>query len=423
MRIVWLVLICLIVTEINQSAFGEDWNRFLGPDRNGKSVEKGLIDSLPDEPDVKWRTFVNRGMAGLAVVGKRLVTLDQDRTDQYVTCLNTDDGTEVWRKRIAGRYENSMGNGPRSTPTIVDGKVFVTTGDAVAACLKLKDGEVIWKRNLLEAVFDKIEKRESTRTSVNEYGTSVSPLIVGDLAIFSGGVTEGQPVGTLIALNQTDGKLAWSSIGNPPSYSSPTLMESNGKKEIVVFDGGGLLSVELKSGKANWYHDFQTEYNCNVAVPLLYKNKIFISAGENHGCQLFDPSTKKVSWESLGKSSVMKNEWQTSIIDGDFAYGFSNDGSAGPITNLHCLNLKTGELAWRKRRYGKGNMLAADGKLFIQLMEGELILAEINSKEYRELGVVKIFKNKATRQSPALADGKLYMRGTSEIVCIDVKKK
>jgi hypothetical protein len=67
-------------------------------------------------------------------------------------------------------------------------------------------------------------------------------------------------------------------------------------------------------------------------------------------------------------------------------YGFDNVGSAGPVTHLTCVNASTGERAWRELRFGKGNLIAADGKLFISTMKGELVIVQASPKEYEELG-------------------------------------
>jgi outer membrane protein assembly factor BamB len=153
----------------------------------------------------------------------------------------------------------------------------------------------------------------------------------------------------------------------------------------------------------------------------------FISSGENHGSAMLslrpqgDRFEVGTVWKSQGGQSVLRNEWQTSILLDGYLYGMDNVGGAGPITHLACINAATGERAWQVPRFGKGNLIAADGKLFISTMKGELVIATASPKEYLELGRAEILGS--TRQAPALADGLLYLRDDAEIVCLDVRKK
>ncbi len=98
-----------------------------------------------------------------------------------------------------------------------------------------------------------------------------------------------------------------------------------------------------------------------------------------------------------------------------------NVGGAGPITHLTCVKAATGERAWQVRRFGKSNLISADGKLFISTMKGELIVVRANPEKYDEIGRGVVIGR--TRQAPALAHGLLYLRDNQEIVCLDVRKR
>lgn len=123
--------------------------------------------------------------------------------------------------------------------------------------------------------------------------------------------------------------------------------------------------------------------------------------------------------ESLGPKSLMRNEWQTSIVVGDHLYGFDNVGAAGPITHLVCLETKTGREVWRKPRFGKGNMVYADGKLWITTLEGELVLARATPAGYRELGRAELLGR--TRQTLTISSGRGYLRDDCEVLCIGLE--
>ena len=84
------------------------------------------------------------------------------------------------------------------------------------------------------------------------------------------------------------------------------------------------------------------------------------------------------------------------------------------------MNAATGERLWQKLRFGKGNLIAADGKLWISTIRGDLVLVAASPKGFRELARAEVIG--PTRQAPALAHGKLLLRDDAQIVCLDVKK-
>jgi len=255
------------------------------------------------------------------------------------------------------------------------------------------------------------------------YGMACSPLVVGDLVI----VTAGAPGATVVAYDRNTGKLAWKVGGGAAGYSSPALRTIGGKQQVIAFVGSGAMGLDPSSGKLLWKYPFKTDFDCNIATPLTYRGQVFISAAENHGSALlslkpaggmFDVTE---TWTSFGPKSTLRSEWQTAALVGDHLYGFDNVGSAGPITHLNCVEAATGKRVWQQTRFGKANLIAADGKLFIITFKGELVVVTATAEGYHELGRIKVLIG--TRQAPALADGLLYLRDNREFVCLDVRKK
>jgi outer membrane protein assembly factor BamB len=215
--------------------------------------------------------------------------------------------------------------------------------------------------------------------------------------------------------------------GSAAGYSSPTLLPINGREQLVAFVGSGLLVIDPEQGDVLWSYDFETDYDCNIATPISVGSGVFISAGESHGCALLEfsvaggVSSVDEVWKDFGPMAVMRNEWQTSILLDEFLFGFDNVGSAGAITHLECIHASTGESAWEQLRFGKGNMIAADGKLWITNMDGELVIVRATPDRFEELDRAQVITS--TRQAPVLANGRLYIRGDEEAVCIDVRER
>jgi outer membrane protein assembly factor BamB len=106
------------------------------------------------------------------------------------------------------------------------------------------------------------------------------------------------------------------------------------------------------------------------------------------------------------------------VVHDDHVYALDNQGSAGPITNLVCIRLSDGMTMWKQSRFGKSNMILADGRLWISTMKGELILAAASPEGYQEISRCTLIET--TRQAPVIADGRLYLRDDQEIVCVKV---
>ena len=400
-------------SALSQDAVAGEWSQFLGPQRNGLSSETGLLEMWPDGgPKQVWRVSGGVGMSGLAISRGRVLTMLQREGQQWLVALNAATGEAIWNAPIANAYRNSMGDGPRATPTVSGDRVFIFSGEGRLAAIDFKNGSPLWSHDALT---------DLSGTEA-EYGMASSPLVIGDQVI----VNVGAAKGTLVAYDTKTGKQIWAAGKDSAGYSSPILLDLGGRSQIVSYTGQAAFGVAPKTGEVLWRYPFETSYDCNIAMPLAIKGQLFLSAGENHGSVLLDlkPKGDKFEitevWQSFGPKSVLRSEWQTPLLLDGFLYGMDNVGGAGPVTHLTCVNAMTGVRAWQVLRFGKGNLIAADGKLFMTTLAGELVVARVSSKKYDELGRVTLMET--TRQPPALSNGYLYLRDGREILCLDVRK-
>jgi outer membrane protein assembly factor BamB len=402
----------LLATVVSCSWTHADWPQFLGEKRDGSSSETALLDAFPEEgPEVVWRVPGGVGMSAVTVADGLAITTMNDSGKQLLVAFDAKTGERAWQTGLAAEYKNGQGDGPRATAAVSGGVVYGFTGDGVLFAVDQKTGELIWRTDALQAC----------HASESEYGMSSSPLVVGDSVIVHVGGS-----GTAVAaFGTSDGWLQWSAGSGPAGYSSPTLMNVAGKQQIVSLTGDKALGIDPSDGAVLWTYEFETPYACNTANPVSVNDDVFISAGENHGCVFIDveESGGKFAamehWASVDSKSVMRNEWQTSVLVDGYLYGFDNVGAAGPTTHLTCIDADTGETVWRKTRFGKGNLVLADGKLWITTMDGELVLVKVSPDGYEELGRAILFGR--TRQSLSIADGLGYIRDNQEVVCIKLR--
>jgi outer membrane protein assembly factor BamB len=416
-RLVGLICSGLFVASLavaQEGAAKNEWPQFLGPARNGISSETGLLKEWPqDGPKMAWQVPGGVGMSGLAINRGRVITLVQRQGKQWAISLDAESGQTQWQTALAPAYKNGMGNGPRATPAIAGDTAFVFTGEGILTALNVKDGQPIWSHDVIG----------DSQGTIAEYGMASSPLVIGNIVV----VTAGAPGASVVAYDTKTGKQAWKSGDDAAGYSSPALLELSGRKQLVVFTGEAAVGLVPESGQQLWRYPYETNFNCNIVTPIAFQDRVFISSGENHGCVMLsfkgsgDQTQVSDAWISQGSQSVLRNEWQTSILSDGHLYGFDNVGAAGPVTHLTCVNAETGKRVWQKTRFGKGNMIAADGKLFVSTMNGELVVVKLTPKAFEEIGRVKLIG--ATRQAPALSNGKLYLRDDEEIICVDVRAK
>jgi outer membrane protein assembly factor BamB len=113
----------------------------------------------------------------------------------------------------------------------------------------------------------------------------------------------------------------------------------------------------------------------------------------------------------------MKNHHSTSILVGDYLYGFSS-------SILTAMKFDTGEIAWKDRSVGKGSMVYADGHLYCYSENGVIGLVEATPEGYREKGRFTIKQDSLpTWTHPVVVGGRLYIRDQDTIYAYDVKAK
>ena len=381
-----------------------DWPQWRGPNRDGISKETGLLKTWPEAgPKVLWKAPSGDGYSGIVVANGRLYTMHSTRSEELVVCLDAATGKEIWRFISDNQvYENQFGNGPRSTP-IVDGElVFTLGGNGKLNALNAKTGAKVWSHDL----------RSEFGGQIPTWGVSTSPLVDGEMLFVDVGGSGGNG---LMAFNKKSGKVAWKSNSSLPGYSAPIAVAVNGIKQILFFTGTALISASPTDGKQYWSYTWRTSYDVNAATPVLISpDKVFISSGYNTGAAVLRMKAANggVKIEEVWKSQVMRNHFASSVLVGDYLYGFDE-------ATLKCININTQEEKWGKRGLGKGSLIYADGHLIVLSERGKLLLIEANPAEEIEKASAEVLRGRCWTV-PTLANGKLYVKNQAEILCLDV---
>ena len=380
-----------------------DWPQWLGPDRTGVSQETGFLKAWPQAgPGVVWKKNLGEGFSGISVANGRVFTMFAAGDDEFVICLNEESGAEIWRVRTGGNFKESQGgNGPRSQPTVDGERVYVLGAEGWLYALNVENGERIWAVDLVDGLGGRFPR----------FGFSTSPLVEGDLLF----VEAHTPPGTFLALHKDSGKLKWASQSDLPSYSSPITLDLAGVRQVVYFSGEAAVGLSPVDGTLYWRFPWRTSYDLNIATPVFVPpDQIFISSGYDHGAALLriEAGSSGIAAARVWENRRMKNHFGTSVLIGDYIYGFDN-------AILKCIEARTGKEQWKHRGYGKGSLIYADGHLIILSDNGRLALAMASPEGFQEKAGVQVLTGRSWT-GPTLANGRVFVRDMRKIVCLDL---
>ena len=381
-----------------------DWPQWLGPDRTGISTETGFLKTWPKNgPEVLWQKNLGVGFSGISVADGRVFTMFAKGDDEFVVCLNEESGEEIWRFRTGGMYEEWQGgDGPRSQPTVDGDRVYVLGAEGRLYALNAGNGEAIWSVNLVDGLGGRLPR----------FGFSTSPLVEGDF-LYLEAATRG---GTFLALRRDDGKVAWASQNDVASYSSPIAVDLAGARQVIYFSGDALVGLSPADGSLYWRYPWKTSYDLNIATPIFVPpDRIFISSGYDHGAALLriQAGGGGFSVTRVWESRRMKNHFGTSVLVGDYLYGFDN-------AILKCIEAQTGKEQWKHRGYGKGALMFADGHLLLLSDDGRLALARATPDGFEEKAGAQVLSGRSWTM-PTLANGRVFVRDMRKIVCLDLR--
>jgi outer membrane protein assembly factor BamB len=374
------------------------------------SKDTGLIKQWPSSgPQRAWSiSSLGEGFGSIAIKGDRIFVQGTKEDLSVIFCLNRADGKTVWSAALGRKVNEGRGNGPRSTPTVDNDRVYVLTENGDLACLRAPDGAPVWRKNILKEF------------GGNNPGwlISESPLIDGDRVI----VTPGGRGAGIVALDKMTGKEIWRAkeLSDGAGYSSAIAADIGGVRTIMNFTSRAAVGVRASDGKLMWSNSSAANGTANCTTPVFADGKVFFTSDYGTGAALLGLSAQggEVKAQELYFTREMKNHHGGVVLLNGYLYGFS--GSSG----LTCIEFATGKRMWVNRSVGKGSLAYADGMLYL-LSEKQVVgLAEANPNAYVEKGRFSIAdQGRDSWAYPVVAGGKLYIRDQGTLTAYDVKAK
>jgi outer membrane protein assembly factor BamB len=402
-------------------ALAADWVDMRGPNRDGTSPEKNLVEKWsPDGLNLLWKAPFG-GRSTPVVFGDRVYVFNgagkEDTARERVMCLDANTGKVIWEYHSNVYHSDVPAHRIAWSSPAVDvetGNVYVygVSGNLIALD---RNGKKLWERSLNE---------EYGHASTHG-GRTVSPLVEGGLVIVSA-ITNAwgesaRAAHRFFGFDKRTGVMVW--MSTPTSrpydtvYSPPTVAEINGQK-LMINGGsdGGIHALQVNTGKKVWSL-LVSKRGLNTGAVVGPDNTVYFSHSEENndsnemgmlaafdGTKEGDLKVSDLKWRNLG----FQGGYSSPILDGDILYQMDNSA------NLNAFDAATGKLLWRQN-FGslqKGTPVLADGKLYIGTENGKVFIVRPTRAGVEILNTVTLGSGpepEAIIANPAISEGRVYI--------------
>ena len=432
-------------TDLRTRKDGIDWPTFLGPNRDSKSPETGIITKWPESGlKIVWQRELGTSYGiGVTSLG-RYFQFDRIGDQATLFCLNAETGEEIWKFAYPTEYDDLLGynNGPRCSPIVDGDRVYILGAAGMLHCLRVIDGKLLWK----------LDTNTKYGVVQNFFGVGSTPLIEGDLLIaniggsppdspdtYSGRV-QGNGTG-IVAFDKYTGEEKYRLTDELASYASPIAATMHNRRWCFVFARGGLVAFNPKTGKLDFEYPWRARAleSVNASTPAIFDdNKVFISETYGPGSSLLE--INKDGYDIVWKDServrekAMQTHWNTAVYVDGYLYGSS--GRHAGNAELRCIDASDGSVQWSEGELTRSSLLYVDGHFICLSENGVLRLLRATPKKFDMVAGV-ILRSPATlvdkrtadeRQllnypawaAPILSHGLLYVRGKDKLVCLEL---
>ena len=406
------------LSTLNSQPSTGNWPQWRGPNRTGYAKDAPTITSLPKELKPVWKIDIGGGFAAPVVQGNALIYVDENGSREFAHRVDAATGKEVWKIDYAKMESDEWGAGPRATPIIDGERVYVQSMNGEFRCLDLASGKTIWQTSFDQQFGVKFLGSKAREGTASRRGNNGSGVIAGDKLVLPVGNTEGA---SLVCFNKSDGKVLWKSGTDEAAYSSFITATLAGVPQVVAFTADALLGASLDDGKILWRVPLETNAKRHAATPVVDGDNVIVNS-HTIGLVAF-----RISKDTGGLTATPA--WANKDLKINLATPVLVDGHLycqGANKDYVCAEAATGKLKWSKPGFGQGrrdysSSIVVGQNLLVLTEDGTLLLLQPNPEKYTEIARLQVCGN--TWSFPAYANGRLYVRDTRNLQCIDLAAK
>jgi outer membrane protein assembly factor BamB len=402
----------------------ENWPQWRGTEYNGVSSEKGIANTWDESTNIAW-TMKMPGRSGAtpAVWGNHIFVTSSEGKDLVLMCISTQ-GKLNWKKTlgttIRGNIKGDEANESSSSPS-TDGKyVYAFVGSGDFACFDFQGNE-IWKIN--------VQERHGKFQIL--HGIHTTPLLYKDRLYLSLIHTGGHWV---MAFDKATGREVWkvarksdAMMECKDAYTSPCLWRDGNQAYIVVLGADYTTAHRLSDGQEVWrLTDLnpKTKYQYAfriISSPVANEEMILVPTARNSQVIAVKPNAK-----GLIKAGSPDEFWRNPTGSPDVPSPLMHDGLVylcSELGVLTCLDAKTGKKLYQeslhRTRY-RASPVYVDGKIICTARDGTFTIVRAGPKfEKLETNTLEdVFT-----ASPAISNGRIYLRGFQNLYAIEDRAK
>jgi outer membrane protein assembly factor BamB len=398
------VTLIFLIFFISISITAQNVAQWRGPNRDGIYTESGLLKKWPDAgPKLLWHyDGLGDGHTSAAVTGSAIYTSGMINGTGYVFAFDLS-GKLLLKKEYGKEWAENW-NGTRSTPLIVDDKLYVMSSYWNLVCMNTANGQTIWSVDL--------EKEYGARN--NEWGISENLMYDGNVLY----CTPGAKDASFIALDRNTGKMIWKSKGNgnKSAYCSPIMIKLQNRKIIVTMMEKAVCGFDAATGQQLWEFEHINDTGVHPNIPVFRDGYLYCTSGYGKGGELL-----KLADDGSSVSLV----WRTNDLDsrtgGVVVLNGKIYGSGDKIRKMFCLDWKTGKQIYSTRDMAPATLIADDGLLYIYSESGKVFLVEPGKEGFR---IISSFSGPFGANTHwahlVIKDKKLYLRHGTSLMVYDI---
>lgn len=400
-------------------AQAENWPQWRGPALNGVSTEKNLPVKWTTEENVAWKVAMPGLSGSTPIIWRDRIFLSVADTDNlFLWCLNKTNGEVLWKQPLGAGNVKMRKHNMSSPSPVTDGRnVYVMTGTGMLKGFDF-NGKEVWSRDI----------QKDYGTFGLNWGYASSPLLFEDslyVQVLHGMKTDDPSY--VMRIDKKNGKTLWkvdrptnAIRESPDSYTTPALLRYGKTTEIVITGGDCVTGHDPANGKelwrANGLNPDNNPFYRIVASPIVFDNIIYAPTRVKPLLALKvggrgDITSSHVLWSTPNGPDV-----PTPVTDGKYFYMINDKGI------MWCLDAKTGAEVYAQQRIKSATYSAspvlADGKIYITNEDGLTTVIAAGPK-FEVLAENSL--NDYVLSSPAISDGRIYIRTTQHLYAIGKK--
>jgi len=419
------VVVAVLLTMA--AACATDWPRFRGPGGLGLG-ESTVPLEWSDDKNLLWKTpLPGPGSSSPVIHGDDVFVtcysgygVPGDRGGEPATlvrhllCIDRLTGAEKWRRDVAGDLPEDAYEGfltehgyASSTPVVDADAVYAFFGKSGVIAFD-RAGKELWRVGV------------GTESSNRRWGSAASLIRHGDLVI----VNAAEESQSIRGLDRRTGREVWKAdaASLELAYGTPSIVRlADGREELVVAVPSEVWGLDPATGKIRWYASHSLTGNISPSVVVdgdaVYVFGGFRSAGSFavRAGGTGDVTKSHMLWTSKASSYVA-----TPLLHDGHLYWIDDRGQA------FCSNAATGEQVYRSRvaeitgggRPVYASPVLSDGRLIVATRWGGTLVLPAKP-DYRVLACNRFAGDESDFSgTPAIADGRLYLRSGRFLYCV-----